>query len=831
MSAPAMALSVLTLPLLGMKSAPELFRGDHSQIRTFLDHYEHLCALHNVVDDQEKVNSILQYCSTKVQETIEGMPHFHYANWDELRHDLLKYFDANLSDERFYERDLKEFVVISACKPIHSLISFRTYCRDFICIGGWLRNQGRISEDEFNCYFWAGLPSTFCHPINCHLLLLNPNLDVTWPFPYSDVTKAAEQLLHRDCFGAEYLDLLGVKEKDDFPSPCFDPRSDPVCPLLSPQDARTTLQGLEKAEPTAQKQDEVENLIKTMSRMSLSNPKYSLYYYCAIKLDPDASKVIHPPALHSSSTPSSATAPTARPHSPGYSITCYGCGVEGHGVNSCDKVNDLITKGLLSRDETHCVTLPNGQCLFRNGDETILQAYGCHSAAARTASSVRFVTHAEEELELGIYELEDEEFLTAAADCAPRITKEKRKAAFDGVIIPPHGKGKGKENQPPAATPAPKPVPLTSVYPPAPIPMPVPINVHPHVFDGSNNDAIMQDDTLPVKSSNSPSDSTEKKKSKPPAAMSSSLSQNTNAKGIVDCILATPFTLSVGEVIGSSKDISQQLQDLIRINPLITAHFLCNGQLVKAIIDSGSTLNIVRASIAKTVVKMPIDTSKIMHMKDANDDTSKLLGLIQNVPLFCGAAKTWTHIYVSPDNDSGFDLLLGHPWAQGNAVSIMERDSGTYVVFGADSDHPLEMCVAKPCSCHPDSGTGLLATLEPEGKAEEEEASSVLHPFIPEAPDIASSLSVTTMIPTLQVPTASCPPTSLLHPGLPAHISLPPPFVTIPLTPPPVLSPDPLLPPSIASSISTPSNPRITLDEALQVVAEHIEASGTTVLD
>ncbi|KIM51064.1 hypothetical protein SCLCIDRAFT_33765 [Scleroderma citrinum Foug A] len=563
MSASAMPPSVLTMPLLGMKSASELFRGDHSHIRNFLDHYERLCALHNVVNDKEKVHSILQYCSTKVQETIEGMIHYHIPDWDRLKHDLLKYFDADLSDERFYERDLKNFVVDSMRCPINSLIAFRSYHRDFIHIGGWLRNQGRISEDEFNRYFWAGLPSSFRHLINSHLLLLNPNLDVTRPFSYSEVTKAAEQLLRRDCFDAEYLDLLGVKEKDDTPPPRFDPRSDPVRPLLSPQDARTTLQGLEKAEPIARKQDEVENLIKTMSRMSLSDPEYSLYYYRAIKLDPDASKVIRPPALHSSPTTSSAAAPTALPRAPGHSITCYGCGVEGHGANGCDKVNDLITKGLLSRDETRCVTLPNGQCLFRIGDETILQAYERHSAAARTASSVRFVTHAEEELELGIYELEDEELLVAAADCIPKITKEKRKATFDGVIIPPHRKG--KENQPPTPGPAPKPVPSTSVYPPAPIPIPVLIDVHPHVFDGSNDDAIMQDDTLPVKSSNSPSDSTEKKKSQPPAAMSSSLSQNTNAKVIVDRILATPFTLSVGEVIGSSKDISQQFQDLIRI--------------------------------------------------------------------------------------------------------------------------------------------------------------------------------------------------------------------------------------------------------------------------
>ncbi|KIM52093.1 hypothetical protein SCLCIDRAFT_43325, partial [Scleroderma citrinum Foug A] len=100
-----------------------------------------------------------------------------------------------------------------------------------------------------------------------------------------------------------------------------------------------------------------------------------------------------------------------------------------------------------------------------------------------------------------------------------------------------------------------------------------------------------------------------------------------------------------------------------------------------AIIDSGSTLNVIRASIVRTVIKMPMDTSHIMHMKDANGGTSRLLGLILHVPLFCGAAKTWAHVYVSPDNNSGFDLLLDCPWAQGNIISIVEKDSGTYIVF------------------------------------------------------------------------------------------------------------------------------------------------------
>jgi len=266
-----------------MKSAPELFRGDHSQIRTFLDHYERLCALHNVVDDQEKVDSILCYCSTRVQEIIEGMTHFHLPNWYELKNNLLKHFDADLSNERFYEKDLKNFVTSARRAPILSLHDFRAYNRHFIRIGGWLRNKGKITEEDYNRHFWAGLPPSFHLNVDSHLILKDPDLDVSIPYSYSDVCKAAEELLHRDRFDAEYLERLGVEEKENIPLPRSDPRSDPVRPLLSLQDARTTLQGLDKAGTTAQKQDEVENLIKKMSQTTLSDPNY----ICALLLSCD----------------------------------------------------------------------------------------------------------------------------------------------------------------------------------------------------------------------------------------------------------------------------------------------------------------------------------------------------------------------------------------------------------------------------------------------------------------------------------------------------------------------------------------------------------------
>ncbi|KAI5987389.1 hypothetical protein EDD15DRAFT_2372403 [Pisolithus albus] len=93
------ARSVLTMPLLGTKSSPELFQGDCSRVRTFLDHYERLCAFHNVTLDHDMVTSILPYCNTRVREIIEGMPHFHTPHDTEEVATVLALLSMNPGDQ------------------------------------------------------------------------------------------------------------------------------------------------------------------------------------------------------------------------------------------------------------------------------------------------------------------------------------------------------------------------------------------------------------------------------------------------------------------------------------------------------------------------------------------------------------------------------------------------------------------------------------------------------------------------------------------------------------------------------------------------------------
>ncbi|KAH7917597.1 hypothetical protein BV22DRAFT_1026072, partial [Leucogyrophana mollusca] len=104
----------------------------------------------------------------------------------------------------------------------------------------------------------------------------------------------------------------------------------------------------------------------------------------------------------------------------------------------------------------------------------------------------------------------------------------------------------------------------------------------------------------------------------------------------------------------------------------------CNRVLFTAIIDSGSTINVMNKRIWEQI-KLPMDTSNTIIMHDANGGQEKLDSCVERCPLICGAPVTYGRIYVS--TKANFPLLLGRPWLRYNFVSLEERPKGTYLVF------------------------------------------------------------------------------------------------------------------------------------------------------
>ncbi|KDR84200.1 hypothetical protein GALMADRAFT_205918 [Galerina marginata CBS 339.88] len=191
-------------------------------------------------------------------------------------------------------------------------------------------------------------------------------------------------------------------------------------------------------------------------------------------------------------------------------------------------------------------------------------------------------------------------------------------------------------------------------------------------------------------------------------ARQSEISRQIDTREVVKEILDTEITIPIRKIIGSSREIATDLQDIIKlknnksVDATSKAHFgqrivakaattrntqgaliritlYHDGEPVTAIIDTGSELNIARSQIAHDL-KFPVDITRTITMNDANGGEGQLTGYARGIELSCGGIQTNADIWVG-GNTLPFDLLLGRTWQQDNLVSTEERLDGTFVVF------------------------------------------------------------------------------------------------------------------------------------------------------
>ncbi|RDB20397.1 hypothetical protein Hypma_012503 [Hypsizygus marmoreus] len=191
----------------------------------------------------------------------------------------------------------------------------------------------------------------------------------------------------------------------------------------------------------------------------------------------------------------------------------------------------------------------------------------------------------------------------------------------------------------------------------------------------------------------------------------SQISAQVGDKQVVTQILNAPVILCVGEVLASSKEVSEQLANLVKRRnpqPAIVGHTLAStkdaGKLIKiplkieemhvmGIIDTGSELNVINQRIIRGLTENPVDPRRNAIMNDANGGAGSLKGHISDVILKCGSVETLANLYIG--DSVPFDLLLGWPWQRENLVTIDECIDGTYLVFkdAQDTDATFELLV------------------------------------------------------------------------------------------------------------------------------------------
>ena len=686
-------LSILDMPLPRTEKAPRKFKGEYVYVKEFLQHYERLLNQCKITDDAEKCTGILQYCSKTVKETIEGLEDYQKPNWNQLKTTLLRLYDSERNDKRHSERELKAFINHTKGADITHLSQFRNYERHFMRIAGWLKGQGKLTDSEMNKRFWSGLPRNLRKQIELRMSIDDPPLDLTTPFSIDKIVTAAERILHRDRFDADESDgqeMDWAEDDSDSDSDSDDEYTQIKAKVKNEKKsnhnkkAKKALKDLDEEGEEIKRRAEVETLIQQLAQMSVSDSNYGLLYYRAISRDPKAQLSIKPPQLQLTKVTKNPDT-SQKPSNTGLrtSFGCYGCGAQDHGMSNCSALNDLVIQGMIKRGTDNKYIMKDGSKIFRNSGETFLEA------AQRLNKSNRQSTN--------YVAIGEENFVNTVHNS---YAAQKQVKKFDGVYPPTITKSKARQKDGKQVTEPP------SKTRQEPIPTVVPIDVHERTpnFDPENDQDIIEDIS---------SDKT-KTQRKPRMPYASTVSSEVDPVDISKKILSTPVTLTVGQIAGASKEVSSSLLQLLKYKKVSTPesdetvnqidndvthhvqdiHSSSQGVLIKikmeindvslkAIIDTGSTCNIMHYNVFK-MLGLPIDKTVTPIMSDANGGGKVMVGLVKNVSLLCGSVDTKADIFVA--THIPFDLLLGRPWQRGNYVSIDERHDGTYVVFKSPFD-------------------------------------------------------------------------------------------------------------------------------------------------
>ncbi|KAI0038538.1 hypothetical protein FA95DRAFT_1505453, partial [Auriscalpium vulgare] len=754
--------SVDTLPPLGDESAPRKFTGRYDDVEKFMKRCERLFKIHNVTSDKERCDALLEYCSSKVARYIRTLESFVTPDWKTLYVDVLDHFDADRATKRYTVRDLHAFVEDRQRKRIRSVRGFKDYDISYRSIAGELEGRKKIDEKTRNLNYWLGIGKSLRRQIEDQLVKDDPKLTFEDPFDMDKVYKAATKILARDRFDAHtFIDREREESEDesssdedasdwrkDLQDSSSDSDTDDRRRSRKKKGKRATTKknknvrfktSREESEgdrfmrETARSrvpprdqgkatQDEVEDLIKQLNGMKITDASYGLLYFRALKKDSDVAKVVAAPILTVASTPakpfirpptppaSSSRDPPphlARPASPRPAESsmppprndgCYGCGEIGHNMNSCQKVGDLIRKGTIVRDmNTGRHTYASGLSIRRYNGESLVAAVERETWQTAGVNYARWESSASEsESEGG-----DVPLRVMPVTRAKTAKDGARRMVLDGVYPPAlrrsEAKQKDRDNKRGKEEAKNEQVAPRSLRLPERL---TPVDTRRPDYNGQDSDAIMED----ISTHPTPRAKIARAPKKPAlevqrGARQSTITAAVDPARVLGDVLNTPVSVKLGDLLGVSRELTSVLSENMKKKPvpaiepaktysvraaptkgeLIRVNFMCNGESVDAFVDTGSELNILSLGAYKSVVRSPMDVRKSMPMSDANGGEGLLRGLVSEVTLSLGNVQTTASFYVG--DKAPFSMLLGRPWQRGNYVNIEERMDGTYLVF------------------------------------------------------------------------------------------------------------------------------------------------------
>jgi len=423
------------MPIQRAKNAPKTFRGKPRAVEHFFAHLEQLFTQYHVVTQQDKCHYLKSYCSSKVQDFIISSQNYQNSDYTELKKEILKYYDADKSQNRYRPFDLSEFLRNSRHNSMNSLTQWRKFYLKYSTIAGQLQQKGIINDREYRTRIWLGFPKQLRVVLETLLRTQVPNHDLSIPYSIPQLSKAIETHFQRDKFTDMLFPSLGYDigydSDSEIASSGTDSDSDSDSESSDSEGghrrrrkhrhskkrkSKNSSKDKEKA-PIVERERinryngtpaEIESMIHQLNTMSLQDPTYGQLYFKVMCLDATglAAKCVYREPIRVTTNPQYTMNITeARPPPPPRAVNpylrppnsypnnvplgnppqqrpmqrsenrCYGCYGTGHMLGECPGMKELINKNIIYQNpENRKYYMSNGQTIIRHQGESLYDA-------------------------------------------------------------------------------------------------------------------------------------------------------------------------------------------------------------------------------------------------------------------------------------------------------------------------------------------------------------------------------------------------------------------------------------------------------------------------
>ena len=387
---------------------------NYRKVKDFFTNVETACHKEGVTSSKEMCKAVVRYSSQEVVSVIKGLVSFKNHDYTALKTELIFMYDGDRTEVEYGVSDIRHLAKRWNKVKIQDLSTYKEYYKEFQKIVGWLYVRGKVSEEEFKLWFWAGLPERFRRKVEVQLRIGDPNLDVTTPFDLEKITEVVKTMYTRDRF--EHRIPLLIKghrhhkkkevnseeseSEEELENETSEEESEEERATIaekvkevtrSKKPTRVKDEKREKVTPkpveTPRENTSIDGLINQMRSLNLNDPRARAFWAEVGRTNPELKyKIRELSTFTLGAEPMNARGNTSymgrdtRYYSNnGTDVRedkrlCYGCGKVGHTMGRCEKVQGLVNEKVIQRGTSGRWTWMDGSPIQRTEGEPLVDA-------------------------------------------------------------------------------------------------------------------------------------------------------------------------------------------------------------------------------------------------------------------------------------------------------------------------------------------------------------------------------------------------------------------------------------------------------------------------